>query len=593
MTKSPTDDIASLTSRLEVLEAATKVDPDASGATEVQRKYLKFASAAGGDSLETIVRRCSEISNRTAQLGIINSSSYYLRLLDGLQRLKNANFVSLEDIGKSNDTGKLNVALRHDVDADIGSAIDCADALQKRGIPGTFYLLHTSHYFSQITQADPFLVFTYHDGFVPLLQRLVETGVDIGLHNDALGVEIDHDGDGATALVDALGWLRKQGVDIRSTAAHNSPLVYGSECFEVFEGLSVAGREQLDWQGRQIKLQTLNQSALGLTFEGNHPRVRAELSAGRMAAITRGSGDCLRQPEWQKAYFLDNPIFERGYEYDAWLIGQDRWVLSGEGEIDYPLTLDELLLKLEGLPEGSRLVASVHPIYVGLREGDTLAPPPPITPSVPENFGFWWEKEESDLNWYDWMFQTRLRVHRHFVDWVNSKQDRELAPKSVLEVGCGRGVFFPHFFSDRAYTGLEFSKRNTQWLEENRVWPGHTYEQGDIAEWASGEKYDLVFSSGTIDNVPDMDAFLAGMVRASKRWIYLTAYRGWFPDLQNHTITWQEETGAYYNDISPTRVRELLVELGCADIVIEPLETGREDIPLETLIIARVPQTDG
>jgi hypothetical protein len=105
------------------------------------------------------------------------------------------------------------------------------------------------------------------------------------------------------------------------------------------------------------------------------------------------------------------------------------------------------------------------------------------------------------------------------------------------------------------------------------------------------EKFDVVFSQGTIDNSYDMDAMLRAMVACSK-WIYLTAYRGWFPDLPEHRYSWSEDTTCFYNDISPTVVRETLVGIGCSEIEITAIDMGeRENNPIryETRIVARVP----
>lgn len=230
-------------------------------------------------------------------------------------------------------------------------------------------------------------------------------------------------------------------------------------------------------------------------------------------------------------------------------------------------------------------------------ENKIATPPPTESNSLstseassegPAVFGFWWEKEESNLDWYDWMFQYRLRIHQQFISWFSKQETSGQTFKSIMEVGCGRGVFYPQYFSDRKYLGLEFSKRNTAWLKEKRAWEGHDYLNGDIADIPINKKYDLVFSSGTIDNVEDMDQFVRGMVKAAKKAIYLTAYRGWFEELDAHTVTWQEDTGAFYNDISPSQIKNLLKDLGCKNIVVEPINTGRTEITQETVIYATI-----
>lgn len=559
--------------------------------------------ASGGDERSVIEARCETISRHTAALGLLNPLRYYGTLLDRLVALPNTEIVPIGSITQVPREKPLAIALRHDVDADIVTAVRCGRMLASRGLPGAFFILHTSHYYGVFQENEGDLAFVRHDGFTSLLADLRATGAEIGIHNDALGIIHDHGADGVQAFVEELRWLREQGVAIRGSAAHNSAAVYGAECFEIFKGLATGNRGVVHWRGRSIHLQTLAAGAIGLEYEANHPRVRDRLDLSRIAAISTGEGDLLRDPVWQRAYFLDHPVFDRGYTHDAWLIGADRWILAGGGTVRYPLDLDGLVDALSHLPAGSRVVISVHPIYVGLRTGDEdqLAPPPPDgdTPvsapvaieavELPESFGFWWEREESDLNWYDWMFHYRLRVHRAFIAWLAAEEASHGRFASVLEVGCGRGVFYPHFFADRAYTGLEYSRRNVDWLIANREWPSHAYHQGDIARWKGEEKHDLVFSSGTIDNVQDMDAFLEGMVRGARKAIYLTAYRGWFPELTEHRVSYSAETGAFYNDISPARVRQVLERLGCRNIVVEALPTGLPTIPFETLIVAAAP----
>jgi Methyltransferase domain len=551
----------------------------------------------GGDTFEIITDRCRLVADTTEKMGILNTFSYYTATIERLKAMANISFVPVGDICAETDSRSKRLALRHDVDADIVTAVRCARFLADQKIPGAFFILHTSHYYGVFNSAKGSSQFTRHSGFRRFLDQLLETGCEIGIHNDALGVIFDHGGNGTKVFVEELAWLRSCGAVVTGSAAHNSATVYGAEGFEIFKGLTAGQRGVAHWRGQSVNLQTLNMTELGLEYEANHPILRKHLDLGKMRNISSAVGDAIRQAEWQRCYFVDHPVFERGYDYDAWLIGEDAWVLAGKGDVRFPVTLDGLVQALDDLPPCSRIVLSIHPIYVGKRQAEeedaetakstSALTKTFVSQSVPSKFGFWWEKEESDLNWYDWMFQYRLGVHRRFLDWLGNAEASSRFD-SVLEVGCGRGVFYPHFFSDRRYSGLEYSKRNTEWLTEKRQWQLHSFHNGDIASWRNEEKFDLVFSSGTIDNVPDMDAFLKGVVRNAKKKIYLTAYRGWFPDLENHLNTWSGDTGAYYNDISPKRVWQVLEEVGCANIQIEPLPTGRPEIPFETLIIADV-----
>ena len=98
----------------------------------------------------------------------------------------------------------------------------------------------------------------------------------------------------------------------------------------------------------------------------------------------------------------------------------------------------------------------------------------------------------------------------------------------------------------------------------------------------------MVFSQGTIDNTYDIDAFLKAMVNFSKKWIYITAYRGFFVDLDQHSYTYSKDQGVYYNDISPYATFATLKNLGCKNINIFPSPTHYEEIPFETVITAQV-----
>lgn len=565
----------------------------------------------GGDDAETIRSRCAASAQSLAKLGLSNDLDYYRGVIESIAALPNAMVVPIAEIAAHQPGDPRRIALRHDVDADLVAAVSCARICAAMGQPAAFYLLHTSHYYGAFraapadTQSNE-LEYVRHHGFSEVLHELMGTGVEIGLHNDALGVYLDHGGDGQAALREELTWLRRQGVDVRGTAAHNSAAVYGGECFEIFAGLAVENRRTLHWRERTIPLQTLDMTGLGLAYEANHPRPRSSLDPALLRRISTIDGDVLRQPEWQRVYFVDHPVFTRGYGYDAWLIGRDMWLLSGAGTVRFPLNRTTLIEAVGQLPPEATLVISIHPDYVGERDCQTAKVSTTAAavlpgeldgiwephlgatrdPIVPPDFGFYWEREESDLNWYDWMFHYRLQVHMSFTKWVRSQEDAGRRFDSVLEIGCGRGVFYPHYFADRRYVGLEYSHRNTDWLKQNRNWQGHDYVRGDIARWQHDETYDLVFSSGMIDNVPNMDRFLAGMVSKARKSIHLTAYRGWFPELNQHRVNWVAETGAFYNDISPHQVERVLRSLGCRNIIVDKLATEREPIPFETVVIA-------
>ena len=71
-----------------------------------------------------------------------------------------------------------------------------------------------------------------------------------------------------------------------------------------------------------------------------------------------------------------------------------------------------------------------------------------------------------------------------------------------------------------------------------------------------------MFSHALIDHVYDVDLFIEKIVQSSKRFAYITAYRGYFPDLENHVMRRNNLEGSYYNDISIKQLSKKLAEMG-------------------------------
>jgi Methyltransferase domain len=209
----------------------------------------------------------------------------------------------------------------------------------------------------------------------------------------------------------------------------------------------------------------------------------------------------------------------------------------------------------------------------------------------PNNFGACWKRPEADLAWYTWMYNGRVEQHLTFQQWFTAADHVEKI-ETVLELGCGLSVGYADFFSEIAYTGSDLAPQLIDWCRLNRENARHRYLACDFVRDAFPIRYDLVFSHGTIDNNYDMDEFLRAAVRASRRWVYITAYRGFFPNLQAHRIDWRESDGCFYNDLSPVRAAAVLREAGCAEVAVVPSFTGRKEIPYETLIVARVRMPD-
>ena len=74
------------------------------------------------------------------------------------------------------------------------------------------------------------------------------------------------------------------------------------------------------------------------------------------------------------------------------------------------------------------------------------------------------------------------------------------------------------------------------------------------------QEYDLVYSHAVVDHVYDIDVFIMNLVKSCKKFAYINAYRGFFPDLQKHEMKWRDDDNCYYNKISIKQIKKLLIE---------------------------------
>ncbi len=212
----------------------------------------------------------------------------------------------------------------------------------------------------------------------------------------------------------------------------------------------------------------------------------------------------------------------------------------------------------------------------------------PATRWRPRDYGKVWNSREANPDWYAWMFNGRRRIHEDLLTWIAARDRQGDEISSVMDFGCGIGEGYSEALAGKRYIGVDLSPLNISWCKQHRSNKNHHYTCTDFIANSLGETADLVFSSGTIDNAYDPDAYLAAMVRHAKKWVHLTCYRGWFPDLKEHRFSYNREHGCFYNDLAPSRICETLTSLGCSDILACPIRTGSREIPFETLVIARV-----
>lgn len=199
---------------------------------------------------------------------------------------------------------------------------------------------------------------------------------------------------------------------------------------------------------------------------------------------------------------------------------------------------------------GPRFAPIIHKIRDKLRE---LKKP---------QYGQYWQNTDNVNNdrYQEW-FSRRPLIHQDFMDFLKDKTDI----KTVLEIGCGTGIYpIKHrdLFNGIWYTGIDIGLPSIEHCKRNSDF---TFICGDFIKMDLPERYDLVFSHAVIDHVYDINKFLAKIVQVCSRHAYISAYRGYFPDLERHKMTWNVADGCYYNDLSLHEAKIALIQQGLTD----------------------------
>jgi len=186
------------------------------------------------------------------------------------------------------------------------------------------------------------------------------------------------------------------------------------------------------------------------------------------------------------------------------------------------------------------------------------------------SYGKTWQKKEGNEqnDWYNQMHESHKIQHQDFIQYLKTRKNLE----TVLEVGCGTGVYpikLKELFANIKYTGIDISETAIKQCKKNSSFE---FIAGDFIKLDISRKFDLIFSHAVVDHVYDMDEFVAKIVNLTKKYAYITAYRGFFPDLKKHKMNWNNEDGSFYNDFSIIQINKKLKEMGLNEFDIRSLK---------------------
>jgi len=132
-------------------------------------------------------------------------------------------------------------------------------------------------------------------------------------------------------------------------------------------------------------------------------------------------------------------------------------------------------------------------------------------------------------------YNNRNPIHRlalgRFFDRIAAELDT-LQPPSVLEFGCGEGLFLKEVqqrgvrFED--YVGLDL--RDDALATARSLHPRRRFENAELFRWKAPEEgFDLVIASQVLEHIPDPDPTLARLVEMCSGQLLLTVpLEPWF-----------------------------------------------------------------
>lgn len=159
---------------------------------------------------------------------------------------------------------------------------------------------------------------------------------------------------------------------------------------------------------------------------------------------------------------------------------------------------------------------------------------------------------------YVTLFERTPLIHKNFMNFLKEKNE----VKTILEIGCGTGIYpikFKELFYDKKYVGIDISKPAIGFCKKNS---NFDFICGDFIKMDLQKQFDLVFSHSVIDHVYDINDFLSKIIKITKNYAYISAYRGYFPHLGTHQGIWDNEKGCYYNDLSVKEIKNVLIQNG-------------------------------
>lgn len=163
----------------------------------------------------SICLSCSKEENTEVNYG----PNAYESFLKTISKNDSILIVPLNEFETTIDSNKIILALRHDVDAKIESALKMAELEYKYNVRSTYFILHTASYYL----IDPKNKSIRNRAILDYLKKIQDDyNHEIGIHNDLVTLQVIYNLNPREYLFNELNWLRNNNIRIYGTASHGA-----------------------------------------------------------------------------------------------------------------------------------------------------------------------------------------------------------------------------------------------------------------------------------------------------------------------------------------------------------------------------------
>jgi hypothetical protein len=337
--------------------------------------YEPYQAHPSGKSMHEILTSCNSdcFYLSDPKLKLANSGEYFERMLQDLKTIKQRRIGTLDELATG--APEVNCALRFDVDMDLPAALMLSKICMHADIHSSFYILHTAKYHGSVTSGQYFR----NDAVASAYLQIQDDGNEVGLHVDPYFFYQHHGIDGAHAVEIEINWLREQGILVEGITGHNCASTYGAESVEIFSSFAIRPTPWFVRNFRYCPIGALDANALGIKYEGGRLTSVLAESPDRIDFINHHpKGYFLHDPCWMRSYLLDNSYAKWGYNYNLWLIGEDKWVIAGTAQdqktFEFGLDWRTVVAFLRELDRKHSACLTLHPCHFGRRKSPNEAP---------------------------------------------------------------------------------------------------------------------------------------------------------------------------------------------------------------------------